>query len=143
MKKLLILLALIFTSTISLAAHTTDPGDFVPVTPDTDLLNRFYNLENVNDVSVSLMKFYKDYDKALEYFKQEIDKAPYKSGMDSAGYLSGSFQKVPILKEYLSKYNICSITMRGTIESDKYFNSTVLYIVDPKTKTVSYWMYMN
>ena len=143
MKKLLILLTMIFASTISLSATTSDPGDFVPVTPDTDLLNRFYNLENVNDLTVSLMKFYKDYDKALEYFKEEIDKASFKSGMDSAGYLSGSFQNVPILKEYLEKYNICSINMRGSTGPDKYFNSTVLYIVDPKTETVSYWMYMN
>ena len=143
MKKLLIILALIFTSTISMAANTKDPGEFIPVTPDTDLLNRFYNLENINDVSVSLMKFYKDYDKALEYFKQEIDEAPYKSGIDGAGYLSGSFTKVPILKEYLEKYNICSINMRGSIETDKYFNSTVLYIVDPETETVYYCMYMN
>lgn len=143
MKKFLIILAMIFTSTVSLAAYTSDPGDFIPVTPDSTLIDRFYNLENVDDITVSLLKVYTDYDKALEYFKQEMDKAPYKSGMESAGYLAGSFQKLPILKEYLTKYNICSINMRGALDSDKYFTSTVLYVVDPDTKTVSYWMYMN
>lgn len=150
MKKIATVLLALLISLSTIGCFGGNPGNYIEVETDpafTEMLCApLADTPEAQNLEISEMRFYEDYEKSYNYYRKALDKASWKEGYDDVAVLKDSFSGFPEMKQNLEDYGVMSLNIDVDIYVEKrnhHITYTVLYLVDRTTDKVSYWTYSN